>query len=218
MKIDLLTLYYPNYSSLGDCVLSNWIEYCNKHGYGLNAYIGHYGFDASIPLGFHKTKFVYDQLFNNPDAPDAALVLDLDIMITNMEIQVGAFLGGHPNANMILTADVNGVNSGSYVIRRNDGAKQLLEYMLGDISNFTCEQNTIKERPDNQIVKDNVEVLEHPSINSYLYESYPEFSHHAATNPGQWKPGHFLLHLPGMSLERRLGIFQSEKIQSAIIR
>jgi hypothetical protein len=55
-----------------------------------------------------------------------------------------------------------------------------------------------------------IKILEHPSINSYDYNLYPEFKDHSLTNGGQWNKNHFIFHAPGLKLEQRLDIFKSK--------
>jgi hypothetical protein len=60
-----------------------------------------------------------------------------------------------------------------------------------------------------------VKYLPHPSINSYRYELYAgyegDYFHdymHIPHEYGQWEPGDLLLHLPGLSLEKRIEVFK----------
>ena len=66
-----------------------------------------------------------------------------------------------------------------------------------------------------------IEILPHPSINSYLYEEYGDnygkivgVQKSKPTHiEGQWEPGDFALHLPGIPNSIRIEIFETIKTQ-----
>ncbi len=202
MNIALITLYYDNYNELASLVLPNWQSYCDRHGYQLFAHRGSFG---SGQIGFQKTAYVKNCLSSNQI--DAALVLDLDILITNPSIKVEDFVGD--DRSFFIHEDVNGFNSGSYIVKNDQGGMAVINHMLSGCGRCDCEQNMLKNHINDSVIKDNVKILPHPGFNSYQYQQYPEFAHHVDINAGQWNKTHLLLHLPGMSLDKRLHIFSN---------
>lgn len=207
MKTSLLTLYYDNYNSLAELVLPNWMEYCKRHGYDLITHVGDYGYSHDIPIGFHKIKLLYDVLFASLNPPDVVWCLDLDVLITNQDISIDTFVCQHPNKSYFVCNDVNGLNNGSFIVRRNNATKEILEFMLRNEERRQNEQDTLKFNWRSRTFASHIQILEHPAINSLRYDLYAEHRHHAAARLDQWKPDHFVLHLPGMNLNRRLDIF-----------
>ncbi len=54
--------------------------------------------------------------------------------------------------------------------------------------------------------------MPHPAINSYWYARYGR----GPETPGDWRPDHLVLSLPGLDLAERLSIVRSDAIQAII--
>lgn len=206
----VVTLYHPNYQPLADLVLPNLQEYCDKHGYTLLYHCGNYG---GGQIGFQKMRYLRDLMRGDLEL---ALVVDLDVIITNLDKRFEDFISG--DNDYFVTKDVNGINNGSFIIRKTDWSMHLLKFMLDHESGFTCEQNVLKTL-EAQLVNHGLGILPHPSINSYLHPSlgspfesiYPEWRD--TTFPNVWRQGDFLLHLPGMNLEQRLHLLSLKELR-----
>lgn len=202
-KIGILTAFLENYKSLEDIVIPNWQQYCNKYGYLLLKHVGEYG---GGPLGFQKLRYLYDSMFVKNEI-DLALVLDLDILITNFTIRIEDWINS--DKSYFVSKDVNGFNNGSFIFQKTAQSKELLEFILSFANSYSNEQDVLKDLYEsNELLNKNVCVLPQPSINSLNYNHYPEYKQHTATDLGQWQKGHYLLHLPGMRLEQRINIFK----------
>jgi len=202
-NIAVLTLYYDNYQSLADLVIPNWKKYCELHNYSLIFHVGGYG---PGQIGFQKIQFLYDKMFVQNEI-DSALVLDLDIIFTNFNYKIEDFTD---NLHcLFITKDVNGENCGSFIFNKTEKSKEVLEYILSFRDKLPNEQSVLYCH-QNDLLKNNIKILEHPSINSYDYNLYPEFKDHSLTNGGQWNKNHFIFHAPGLKLEQRLDIFKSK--------
>jgi hypothetical protein len=214
MKISLVTLFFENYNSLASIVLPNWYEYCKRHEYGLLAHRGSFS-NENLPIGLQKTAFVHQVLFNQDNDRDAVLVLDLDILITNLTKKVEDFID-HEH-DYFVTTGFNGLCNGSYIVKKTQGGKEILEYMLANKHNHQNEQDTLKYHLDDPVLKDRIKLFPYQSFGSFMLSLYPE--HGAPTREhGNWEPGDFMLHLPSLSLERRIAVFQSPEVQGAIVR
>lgn len=143
---------------------------------------------------------------------DVLLVLDADVLITNHGVRVEWFLDNIHGLH--IARDINNINAGSMILSAgNDALKGFMETLLKQEPHFDCEQNAIEHwRPQFPGV---VRELPHPSINSYLYNEYPNGGVHGGTDPvevphegGQWKPGDFILHLPGLPIARRMALMK----------
>lgn len=208
MKISVLTLYFENYKPLADLVLPNWQRYCDKNGYNLVTYCGDY-IMPHAPIGFQKVRFAYDTLFKQENEIDALLVLDLDIIITNPEVKVEIFLDD--THDYFVTADVNGLNNGSFIVKKSAGGKAILEYILENKYRHFNEQDMLKFHLDEPLLVEKLKILEHPSINSYWYDLYPAYSSLPQPISGEWSEKDLLLHLPGLSLHHRLELLKSDR-------
>jgi len=215
--IGLVTLYHSNYQLLADLVLPNLKEYCARHGYKLLAHCGNFG---GGQIGFQKIRWVSKLM---EEGLELALVTDLDIVITNLSKKFEDFTDD--DHDLFITEDVNGLNCGSFIMRKSEWSMELLEFILSecDTGRFTCEQNVLKHmvgRKDIGSLLDRMKILPHPSINSYLHPSldlaigdvYPEWA--STAFPNAWHEGDFLLHLPGMNLDQRMDLMRRDYIKN----
>jgi hypothetical protein len=201
MAAALLTTYFPNYQSLADIVLPNLSGYCQKHGYKFLAPVGKEKGDA---YGFQKMKFLLD--FLNKKEADVVLCTDLDILITNYTKKFEDFAG---EGDLFITKDVNGINAGSFIVKNTERGRRLISDILSHNGREDNEQKAIQQHFSHELT-----ILPHPSINSYMYECYgaPCWGYQSGHRErptheeGDWKPGDFLLHLPGLQMERRIKI------------
>ncbi len=200
MKIGIVTLFHSNYSALSEFVLPNWNSYCEKHNYSLSYYIGSYGEGA---IGFHKIRYLLD-LFEK-QVLDLALVLDLDILITNQDKKIEDFIKGMDNYDYFVTKDINGINNGSFIIRNTEWSRSFLKFILSHSKILSNEQDVLKNN-EGKLIGEKLKILDHPSLNDYLHDIYPQYKN--IPFPNNWNEDSFVLHLPGTKLEQRLQIFK----------
>jgi hypothetical protein len=213
MNIALFTLYHENYWPLAELVLPNWSEYCDRHDYGLMAHRGPYGHFEGF--GFQKTELVHDELFVKYNTWEAALVLDLDILITNFTVKVEDFMD--ESHDIFVTTGFNGLCLGSYIIKKTQGGREIMEFMLANEHGYNNEQDTLKYHLDDPVLKDRIKLFPYHAFGSFMLSLYPE--HGTPTRErGNWQPGDFLLHLPGFKIDKRLEVFQSPEVRNAIVR
>lgn len=177
-------------------------NYCQRHGYDLLIHRGGFG-DRLQQFGFQKTALVRQVLRGT----DAMFVLDVDTLITNLTIKLESFMG---EELMYACNDENGLNAGSYIIRKNAYS----DIFLGGVLKMEGAEGVLGEQDAmRDILKAEMfpflKILPHPAINSYRYDEYGKTKTH---EEGQWQQGDFLLHLPGMTNDRREEIFRSTVI------
>ncbi len=144
---------------------------------------------------------------------DIALVLDADTLITNQRTKIENFL--EDGKDLYFTTDMNGLNTGTFIVRKSTWSTYFLSQAFDLIGNneLHCEQDAIAylirtNKPEDLT---RIKLLDHPSINSFKYELYPEYGEQDA-KLGQWVPGCFILHLAAMPNEKRIEIFQNTQI------
>lgn len=213
LKIGLLTAYYENYKSLANLVVPNLQGYCMKQGYGLYNYIlpeegAHYSFKRMEML---RKLFDYHKI-------DVILCTDIDILITNYNIKIESFLDD--KHDFFITKDVNGINAGNFIIRNTEWSRSFLDFILSKKDSFSNDQNVLESIKDDIFWKPKIKILPHPSINSYHYHEYGEnwgvIGDRKIERPteeeGDWQAGNFLLHLPGIPLEKRIEILKGVEV------
>jgi hypothetical protein len=202
MRICILILYTEGWSEIAKIVLPNVKEYCDKHGYSLDAIL-YRDSEYKSDFGYKKLTEIKRLLKNF----DIVWSLDMDTLITNHNYKVEDFLGEH---DFYITKDVNGINGGSFIVKNSAWSIAFLDIcgLQKGLEGMHCEQDAINYYYPN--FKDYIKILPHPSINSYKYELYPEFK---LPQEGQWEEGDFVLHLPGLSIERRIKELKKTKIK-----
>ena len=137
MRIAFVIYYCANYQPLADVVLPRIQSYCNRHGYILIVQCDGYGDGA---IGLQKMHFLRDLLRKN--AFEVALVTDLDIVITNHTRRIEDFFDN--SGDYFVTKDINGINTGSFIIRNTIWSWGFIEYVIA--AGGTNEQDVMKQR------------------------------------------------------------------------
>lgn len=204
----------PNFQELADVTMPPLRKYCEQHGYRLVIHMDEKHQDDPRPFGFRKTEAALTELQRLPYGTGILCVMDADILITNHSIKLESFLD--LEHDMWATHDVNGFNSGIYLIRATRGTAKLLEDAISRSSNIGVhgEQDALRDTLRLIGFRDLLKIVPHPSFNSYLYTEYGLTMEH---HQGQWEKGDFCLHLPGRENSRRIEIFTSPEIQEEIV-
>ena len=196
MTYAVSTYYTPNYQSLADVTLPTMRAYCARHGYSFECV------KSDVHSGWLKPQIVLGLLNYGFDA---VLWIDSDALITNPKTTILDLLG---RDQFVCTADIFGLSTGVFAVR-SQGAGHRLMYAVEAVGRSLvrdhqwAEQEAIMRFAANEPYRDVVKVLPQRWMNSYWNSAYerPE-----TDDFGQWKPGDFILHLPGMDLEQRIEI------------
>ena len=207
MKIVVSVLYTDSWVDIARVVLPNLYQYCKRHGYYLDARC----FPEPYPsdFGFRKIDVIKELfLYQNTDI---VWSLDLDTMITNHRMKIEDFVD--EDHDFFITKDYNGINGGSFIVKKSDWAIKFLDYLLNCKGCLTiyCEQDAINDYMQVNANDPKIKILPHPSINSYHYELYHEIPKQKHEQ-GNWQEYDFVLHLPGIGMSKRLAILKSTKI------
>lgn len=207
MKVAILILYTKSWQPLADIVIPNVEAYSAKHKYQFS--IRKYPEPYTSDFGFNKLIEI-KKLFD--EGIGVVWSLDLDCLITNHSVKIEDFLDEEHFA--YFTNDYNWINCGSFVIKKSDWSTMFIDAVLNFSKhdpNLYCEQDGIghylKVTPNETKVK----FLPQNTINSYKYELYPEIPPQTHEQ-GNWEEGDFVLHLPGIGMDKRIEIFKQTKI------
>jgi len=205
MRIAIQILYSKDWEDLAHVIVPNAVQYCVKHNYVWNIQCVKGQYDA-----FDKIRHM-QEIFEMDEA-DAVFSLDCDTLITNHTIKVEEYLDYFHDA--YFTKDYNGLNCGSFIIKKSEWSNSFLKFILSIRTEpkMYCEQDAINMYMETIPNDEHIKILTHPSINSYIYQNYPEIplqSH----EQGQWNVGDFVLHLPGISMGKRIDILNKTKEQ-----
>lgn len=203
-------LYTQSWLDIAKIVVPNIIGYCQKHGYSWNIQCISEPYDA-----FEKIRQIQG-IFQRNEA-DVVMSMDCDAIITNYTVKIEDFI--KDKGWLFLCKDYNGINCGVFIVVNNGYSKIGLDCLLAKQYNLGvyCEQDALDSYLkviEPIAIKYNyptVEILPHSSINSYKYELYPEIPPQTHEQ-GQWQEGDFVLHLPGIGMEKRKEILENIKI------
>jgi hypothetical protein len=140
------------------------------------------------------------------DHADWLFWLDMDALITTPTKRLEEYIEGHPESDVILTCDRNGLCSGSMLIRTVPHVRDILEDLLArraqyDLPNGCCEQTGLAYLFWK--IADRVTALPKRQLDPYPSEHFPE-----VPEPDGWHPGDFAIHVPALPTQKRIEILR----------
>lgn len=209
MKIAILTIYStPSWQEIVDLTFKNTWEYCDRWGYEFRSVP--YPDPVKSDLGYEK--IVNIQKLFNKEHFDLIWSIDGDAIITNHQIPISRYIDD--DHDMFVTTTPDKINCGSFIIKNTEWSYDFLNWIMKQRGHegMHCEQDAVvrfcEEYPKNPI-----KILGHPSINSLMYNEYPEYPSIIKAEDGQWAEDCLLLHLPAIGIERRKQLLSEAKIK-----
>lgn len=213
MKICVATLYNDRYKSIAEETIPNKKEYCLTKG--LDFICKTEGF--SIDLGFEKILLLIDLISSKKY--DWIYWCGCDTLITNFNLKLDDFID--ENFHLIATTDSHGFNSDSFLIKSSPESLLFCNSVMGLFDKYNrVGQCAMEQDAMNELFSDRfshfVKFLPQRAFNSYLYDLYVHMKEYSERkdlfgNIGEWASGDFLLHIPGISLDRKLSILKDYK-------
>ena len=198
MKITFTTYCSKEYSPLGNIVLPNRRAYCERHGYDLVVH--------DTPLSDRHTGWDKLAIIKQALATSEVVVWNgADVVVMNQDFRVETLLARYPKASVILTTDLYGLNSDNIILRSDPWAEQLI-YAVWTFG-YTLFRNHVWSEQEAFIrftsaapYSNHVVLTEQNVMNSYINSLYGRPSNW----PGDYRPGDWLVHLPGLPMEQRI--------------
>lgn len=199
MNVLLLTHCSPEYQKLGDITLPRWKQYCQKWGYALDVSSA----PSSPDLPWDKMRRIASAL------PQYDLVqwVGVDTYCTDLNQNAVQWWQANGQPPALLTWDLYGINSDSMIFSNTPLAHMFL-YAVNTLgkafySNHPfVEQEALSRFSHQKPYVDFIKIIPQKGMNSYLHKVYgrPE------EWPGNWEPGDWILHLPGLSVDLRIQV------------
>lgn len=212
MTYAIVTMHDEGYQELANITYGeNKVPYCAHHSYKLFAKTDN--FSQGNRKFFDKFRFLVEVMENNSDV-EWYWWLDGDAMITNWTIPIERYCDN--DYHFVITVDRYNLNSGSFFIRNSKQGRDYLKHLLS-----VEDEYLTAKWPDQQPMIDLVEeyqtmtkIHSQRDFNSYDYDFYHR--DHGNThdwdlfgNNGNWQPGDFVCHYPGVK--------QADRIQLATL-
>lgn len=199
-KVAVVTSTSPYRKEMFDITYPNLIKYCDIHKYT----------PCVIRLNDGEWEYKKHECFNSLFENGYELIAykDDDSLFTNLTIPYESIVDNEND--FFITKDVGGINGGSMILKGTKEGRFVNDIILSQKGRMPNEQNAIehlmREPEFNQFVK----VLPQKSINAYRYDLYKEFENR--TDLESWCEGDFILHLPALTIDKRIEIFKQTKI------
>lgn len=205
--------YADNYSELGIIMEDNRLEYCKKYGYQF--FIKRKDFYGELGFGFSKIRFLLDLCLNNDF--DYIHWGGVDTLITNFNIKIEDWLDN--KHSFFISKEESGefrsLNADVFIVKNDKNGRGILEFILSKFDDYKRHPWQEQQVMINCLEKEFgslIKIMPHQSFNSYPWRFYDSNQSGEAdihkNEPGDFKPGDFLLHCPGHTLENRLRIFK----------
>jgi hypothetical protein len=203
MKIICCTMYSPSHKELAGISVPNFQEYCERHGYEFRV----------IRIDNDRWEYKKHEAFQKwmgEGECDLIFYKDVDSIVTNMKIPLTEFID--EDHDLFITKDETEINGGSLIFKNSKWGRMINGVILGMRHICENEQNAMVQLECGfPMFYECMKTLPHPSINSYLYEMYPEIGR-LTPQEGQWEEGQFVLHTPALPMEKRIEILKNATI------
>lgn len=218
MSYGLVSMYNVAYEELAQLThVQNKVLYAKKYNYEL--YTKTSNFSTTYNINFEKVFIILEAFKSNPDL-EWCFWLDCDAVVTNFNVKIEDHVDN--NYHFVISSDVNGLNAGSFLVRNSPRGVAYLEEIGSNAYNYAHtlwqEQQYIVDTYEQH--KDIIKVVPQKNINSYNYELYSNSYEknekwYLAYSDGNWEPGHYVLHWPGVPNHTRLEL--AKKVQNQIV-
>lgn len=197
----LISSSQGEYWKLAKYCAPNKLEYCLRHNiqFTMRQHI------QISPWG-ERPQFMIEEL-ERMKPGEWLWFMGTDTLITNMTIDVRKFMTDEA-PDFTIAKDMHGINNDVFFIRRTEASLAFLKSILAMNKLYSDDQQAMNHLLKQDEISVKYETME--NINSYLFDEYPYYKGMglSTASPGHWTPGRFILHLPGMSNERRFTLME----------
>lgn len=204
-KIAIVSLFNDRHKDLADLTWSNKQKYAAKHGYIAVAKT-----DKFSQEQVHFDKFIHllDVMKTHPEV-DWVWWLDNDAMITNFDKKIEDLVD--PDFHVIMATDIASLNTGSFIVRNSPQAKEWLEFLLSKKKEYKDDKKWFEQQAVIDFYpkfEELFKLVPQQWLNSYDYQMYNIEGIDLLGQDGQWYPGDFVIHWPGLPNETRVKLAQ----------
>jgi hypothetical protein len=205
-KMAIVSIFNDNHKDLAEFTWNNnKAKYAEKHGYLAVAKT-----DNFSPEQVHFDKFIHllDVMEKNPEV-DWVWWLDNDAMITNFNIKLENLIDA--DYHIIMATDIAALNTGSFIVRNSSQAKEWLNFLLSKKKEYKNDKKWFEQQAVIDFYprfQNLFKIVPQQWLNSYDYKMYNVEGIDLLGLDGQWYPGDFVIHCPGLPNETRVVLAQ----------
>lgn len=199
----IISLHDPNYQPLADLTWNqNKVLYAEKNGYAAECKTNN--FKGGVSIGYEKIWFIKELMADHPEY-EWIWWTGTDTLVTNFNVKIEDRIDN--NYHFIIATDCNGINADSFLVRNSPEGRAYIDFIWDNHEEY--EQDGWKEQrciiSNLEKFKDIIKIVPQRDLNAYNYALYPHCQpYDKSENYGQWQPGDWLIHWPGIDLFRRL--------------
>jgi hypothetical protein len=198
----IVSLFNDNHRDLAELTwYKNKVEYANKHGYSAIPKTANFSSDQ---VHFDKFAHILDVMKSNPDI-DWIWWLDNDAMVTNFDIKVEDLVDN--DYHIIMSTDIAALNTGSFIVRNSFQAREWLEFLLSKKTEYKNDKKWFEQQAVIDFYpkfQELFKLVPQQWLNSYDYRMYNVEGIDLLGQDGQWAPGDFVVHWPGLKNDIRI--------------
>jgi len=200
-RIAIVSLFNERHQNLADYTWTNKQKYAEKHGYLAVAKTDNF---SAEQVHFDKFVHILDTMRAHPDV-DWVWWLDNDAMITNFDIRVEDLVDG--DFHIIMATDIAALNTGSFIVRNSVKSREWLEFLLSKKREYKDDKKWFEQQAVIDFYpkfEELFKLVPQQWLNSYDYKVYGVEGVDLLGQDGQWYPGDFVIHWPGLPNETRI--------------
>lgn len=202
----IVSLFNERHADLAEVTwYGNKVKYAEKHGY-----LAVPKTDNFSPEQVHFDKFVHIlQVMKDNPSVDWVWWVDNDAMITNFDIKVEDLVDN--DYHIIMPTDIAALNTGSFLVRNSTQSKEWLEFLLSKKAEYKNDKKWFEQQAVIDFYpkfQELFKIIPQQWLNSYDYKMYNVEGIDLLGQDGQWYPGDFVIHWPGLPNEVRIQLAQ----------
>jgi hypothetical protein len=202
MRFCIATIYNPDYAFICDVTNPNKQRYAARHGYEfIPSVIEISHLDLSFARYGWYTRLLQSNFY------DWLFCCDGDMIFTNFTILLNSFVG--TDHHFVIAKDALMVQAGVFLVRNSPHGRSILRRISAMQSQF---RDGLRDQEAIQVAMSEFpeafKVLPQRRLQSYEYGLYKDLggnylkAQDADGNDGQWQPGDFALHVPGVGEQK----------------
>ena len=202
----IVSIFNERHADLAELTwYNNKVKYAEKHGYLALPKTDNFSQDQ---VHFDKFVHILDVMEKNPSV-DWVWWLDNDAMITNFDIRVEDLVDN--DYHIIMPTDIAALNSGSFIVRNSAQVKEWLNFLLSKKKEYKDDKKWFEQQAVIDFYpkfQDLFKIVPQQWLNSYDYKMYNVEGTDLLGQDGQWYPGDFVIHWPGLPNPARVQLAQ----------
>ena len=191
MEITLFTLSTNEFWFLNKLTAPNKMEYCVRWG---------------LQMSMRKLAYPYpwglkgEYILNTLNECDWLWFMGADTLIMNQTIDVKTLIDDQ--YDFIIGKDVNGINNDVFFLKNSVASREFMKAVVDQRLILPDDQHAMKSFMG-VIPNFKYNIVSQKLFNAYLYSTEPAYASYPGVHEGDFKPGDFVLHFPGMDNIRR---------------